>query len=201
MVTSADIANLVDEVLWHLTDEPEPVSEHDLLADLAQEDAFKKLTARSAVRRQSQQHFLMMHALYRLRERFKDSEFRLQMRPDAICLLDPNAASATQESDGEQVLADELEDETLREYYLDVTEFMVSEGSNISLDDPKRHHDRARRRDLYAALEIGWGANWDEVKAAYRQKAIENHPDRGGDLEQFERVRSAYRELKHSLHH
>lgn len=199
MVTSADIANLVDEVLWHLTDETEPVSEHDLLADLAHEDAFRKLNAGSAIRKQSQQHFLMMHVLYKLRERFKDSEFRLQMRPDAICLLDLDAPSTMDDPEVEQNLAEGEEDEALRDYYLDVTQLMVIGGSGISSDDHKRHYDKARRRDLYAALEVNGKADWDEVKSAYRQKAIANHPDKGGDVEQFQRVRHAYNELKRSL--
>lgn len=199
MVTSADISDLVDEVLWRLTDETEPVSEHDLLADLAHEDAFKKLSAGSAIRKQSQQHFLLMHVLYRLRERFKDSEFRLQMRPDAICLLDRNAPSTTDDPEVEQILAEKEEDEALRDYYLDATQLVVIGGQGISLEHHKRHYDKVRRRGLYAALEINGKADWDEVKSAYRQKAIANHPDKGGDVEQFHRVRHAYNELKRSL--
>lgn len=203
MVTSTDIANLVDEVLWHLTDETEPVSEHDLLADLAQEEAFRKLNAGSAIRKQSQQHFLMMHALYRLRERFEDSEFRLQMRPDAIRLVDLNDSALADNLEGEQEVEQTVaaEDDTLRDYYLDVTQLMLTGCSGAPLDDHKRHHDKVRRHDLYATLGVNWGADWEEVKSAYRQKAIENHPDNGGDVEQFKRLRYAYYELKRLMCH
>lgn len=37
-------------------------------------------------------------------------------------------------------------------------------------------------------------ATADEVKAAWRQLASTNHPDRGGDPINFDRLRKAYRE-------
>jgi len=40
------------------------------------------------------------------------------------------------------------------------------------------------------------GASTAEVKAAYREKARELHPDRGGDTKSFSRVNEAYRRLK-----
>lgn len=198
MVTSADLANLVDEVLWHLTDEPEPVSEHDLLADLAQEEVFQHIEARSAIAKQSQKHFLMMHALYTLRERLIGSEFRLQMRPDAIRLLDSDTPETAEEHELEPGW---VEDEALRDYYLDVTQLLVIGNSGMALEDHRQHRNKAERHDLYAALEISWGCDWEDVKSAYRQKAIASHPEKGGDLEQFRRVRHAYNQLKRQLQH
>ncbi len=41
-------------------------------------------------------------------------------------------------------------------------------------------------------LEVSERASHDEIKAAYRRKAKETHPDSGGDSAQFEVVRRAY---------
>jgi len=55
--------------------------------------------------------------------------------------------------------------------------------------------DRPRPED-YRVLGVEPGAGRDEVKAAYREKARELHPDRGGDADAFSRVNEAYRRLK-----
>lgn len=49
--------------------------------------------------------------------------------------------------------------------------------------------------DLYAALELERGADAADVKRAYRKKAQEHHPDKGGDKERFQVVKSAYEVL------
>lgn len=41
-------------------------------------------------------------------------------------------------------------------------------------------------------LQVPKGASPDEVKAAYRKKALANHPDKGGDAGEFSRLQQAY---------
>jgi curved DNA-binding protein CbpA len=50
-------------------------------------------------------------------------------------------------------------------------------------------------RDLYAILGIRKDATQEEVKAAYRSKAMACHPDKGGSEEEFVEVGLAYRVL------
>ncbi|MFM2416658.1 MAG: hypothetical protein RL385_1381 [Pseudomonadota bacterium] len=47
----------------------------------------------------------------------------------------------------------------------------------------------------HAALGVEPGAGLQEIRAAYRKRALETHPDQGGDAEAFRAVQSAYERL------
>lgn len=49
--------------------------------------------------------------------------------------------------------------------------------------------------ELYEILEIHVSADVSEIKKAYRKKALQCHPDKGGDEEQFKKVNAAYEVL------
>jgi molecular chaperone DnaJ len=53
------------------------------------------------------------------------------------------------------------------------------------------------KRDYYEVLGIGKSASDDEIKKAFRKKAIEHHPDKqGGDEAKFQEINEAYEVLK-----
>jgi molecular chaperone DnaJ len=53
------------------------------------------------------------------------------------------------------------------------------------------------KRDYYEVLGIGKSASADEIKKAFRRKAVELHPDKqGGDEAKFKEVNEAYEVLK-----
>src|ERR1700712_5671835 len=55
----------------------------------------------------------------------------------------------------------------------------------------------AEKRDYYETLGIGKTASPDEIKKAFRRKAVELHPDKqGGDEAKFKEVNEAYEVLK-----
>ena len=54
---------------------------------------------------------------------------------------------------------------------------------------PKKEVDNKRYYDL---LGVQKNATFDEIKKAYRKKALKEHPDKGGDPEKFKEVTMAY---------
>ena len=49
--------------------------------------------------------------------------------------------------------------------------------------------------DYYDILGVSKDASQDEIKKAYRKKAHEHHPDKGGDEEKFKKINRAYQTL------
>jgi molecular chaperone DnaJ len=52
------------------------------------------------------------------------------------------------------------------------------------------------KRDYYDVLGVAKDASQDEIKKAFRKKAVELHPDRGGDEAKFKEANEAYEVLK-----
>jgi len=49
--------------------------------------------------------------------------------------------------------------------------------------------------DYYNILGVSKSASQDEIKRAFRKKAHELHPDKGGDAEEFKKINEAYQAL------
>lgn len=53
-------------------------------------------------------------------------------------------------------------------------------------------------KDYYDILGVKKDASADEIKRAFRKKAHEHHPDKGGDAEKFKELNEAYQTLSDS---
>ena len=53
---------------------------------------------------------------------------------------------------------------------------------------------------LYEQLGVDRHASGDEIKRAYRKRAMQHHPDKGGDEEQFKQLTHAYEVLSDESH-
>ncbi len=49
---------------------------------------------------------------------------------------------------------------------------------------------------FYEILEVSKNATQNDIKIAYRKKALEHHPDKGGNADIFKNIQSAYETLK-----
>ena len=82
-----------------------------------------------------------------------------------------------------------------------------ADGTAGERDDGDRHGgptredgaDRPTPAEAYETLGLEPGADLESVRRAFRERAKETHPDRGGDPEAFIRVREAYERLRERL--
>ena len=81
-------------------------------------------------------------------------------------------------------LADSLVVNLLCEYLK--SEFIQANGGMGDFT-PESDKD-VDNKGLYEALEISTKATNDEIKKAYKKKALKHHPDRGGDPEKVNNI-------------
>lgn len=193
MFAAEQVEQLIEVAHRYLKRQRQAVSERQLLIELARHNVWVDLGRSSAILQQFQKHFLTMHALYRLQRKLAGSNIYLQISPVAIQLQDssdPDAGTASGP------------DAQLRDYFLNLKQFWDDDEKSVAdllTGFQQRYEAWLLHREAYRALDLNADANWMEVQAAYRRKAVLCHPDKGGDAQDFQKVVEAYKNLKRIL--
>jgi DnaJ-domain-containing protein 1 len=175
-----------EQLLAILEDHPEGISEHDLLKRLQATagDDFPDTLFRDELAL-FRAHFLLFHALHRLRRQLLSGR-RGVLQVEATCIrLGPY-----REASG----AGLAEHDPMADYYLDLQN--LHETSAAELDEMlgafwARFHARSRRGEALAILGLEPTAELTEAQRRFRELAMQHHPDRGGDDERFREIQEA----------
>lgn len=135
-------------------------------------------------------HFLLFHSLYRLRDSLASRGEQLAISPLEISLR-PQPTIAGHGLPGEQ--------DTLREFYLDLDQYRLSDNSIQQMMDDFWAGHRGRpvaHSDLQkAARTLGLESvpeHFQPVKQQFRRAVMDAHPDRGGDTHAIQQLNEAF---------
>ena len=186
---SDQLSDLQQSVLQLLQSRPRGWKEYDLLQALQEKDSMPPADeAWSANLALYHRHFVLFHALYKLR----DVLLKQQVGDVAISVLEIRLLPYVP---GGQMLG--MRDE-LREYYLDLdnltnsTDASVTELLNGFWESFFMNEHRSK---ALAVLGLQDPVDKKEIVRTYRRLAMRHHPDRGGDKDLLQKINQAYSEL------
>jgi len=144
-------------------------------------------------------HFTVMNALYRLqREYQRQGKYYLEVSALRIALhsaLQPPPS----ESAGTATIIHQHADRALVDYYLNWDHYLNTTENNVQqlLSDFWIAFSHPEKKlAAYQLLDLKVGSAFIHVEKRYRRLAAKHHPDRGGNSEDFIRIREAYEVLK-----
>lgn len=131
------------------------------------------------------QHFLLFHALYRLRDQLHEQQ-------QACLEISALRIRLSAWTNSEQSLP--AESDPLREFYLDITQL-----EKISATDVQQmlgrfwlsFHNNECRREALMVLGLDDPVSDSDIKQQYRRLAMQHHPDRGGDDKTLQQINAA----------
>jgi hypothetical protein len=187
-VAIEEIQTILSEIL---VAHPAGVDEYALLKEMASRDVglFNEEYFHSSFGL-FQRHFLLFHALYLLRENLRstgqgDLEIHCMGIRRLLCSNTPSEYPAVHEP--------------LAVYYLDLDNLKNTDEAdvlNLLGNFWKKYTSTEQRDEALAVLELTHTASYPDIKQQYRRLAMQWHPDRGGDTEQFHRLEWAMRILR-----
>lgn len=136
-----------------------------------------------------QHHFVLMHVLYRLQDDWwRSGRYLLDIGPLNIAIRPIGDGDSRQLS----------EHSSLRDYYLNWSN--LDRETTASVQDMldgfwKRLLGEEQRPAALAELGLADDADTNAIRSRYRKLASEHHPDKGGDPDDFRRIREAYEQL------
>ncbi len=187
-----DTLNLVTDLLATYLADGHRCPEYELIRWLqAPEQGIFREDALSDSMTLFRANFIVMHALYRLRDRWLTAgRGYLQISALDIGLVPLSSGGGTELPDQHDALA---------EYYLDLNNLETNQASVDALLNDfwqrmviPEHYD-----DDLAVLELTPPVDRSTLRQQYRRLASQHHPDKGGDAEAFRKVSSAYQRLRY----
>lgn len=186
---NVSIANLKEAIQAILEVAAKPVSEYQLIVQLREQgwdlptDAVDTLALFKS-------HFLIYHALYHLQSDYWEArQYWLEISALAIALHPmPDFSSST-------ALHCYQQDHKLRAYYLDLSNLeseTVDSISELLNQFWQVYINTDERSKALAVFQMDETVSYDDIKRRYRQLAMEKHPDRGGDGQQFQQINWAF---------
>lgn len=190
-----------ESLIWELLNVEQTISEYQLMKYLAEEGLteFKPDLDPLVMFRA---HFLLFHLLYRLQDRwFFEDRGWLSIHTTDIHL---------QEMESESTRQDLIQDDPIKSYYLDYSEFLNTQEEDVLslLDDFWRKmegypiHSISQEAKLQAQQRLGLKGQTvsiQSVKVQYRALCQLHHPDKGGDPQVFRQICDAKEALLQSL--
>lgn len=180
------------ETLCHrlLCDNPAGLSEHQLI-ELLREPPHALLPSLRLDDSLGlfQSHFLLFHALYRLRERLWREEC-------GDLAISPQLIQLGRYRPGEATLC---HSDPLREYYLDLSQLEQTGEAELEvlLNGFWNHVQAADERlQALAVLELDEAEDFVAVKQQYRRLVMRHHPDRGGEAQRMQALNDAFAVLQ-----
>lgn len=184
---------LIPSILSLLQAAPDGLSEHELIKQLQQTGALPG-RGQGGDLALFQKHFLVMNALYQLRDRLFEEGIGLHINPLAIRLASRTDGGLVDPSMPSQ-------DEPLRRYYLDWDNLEgTSEADVAALLQGfwKRFYAFDHQAEALQQLGLAPGEvpSWTAIQRNYRQLIGQHHPDKGGEPARFIQIREAYELLQ-----
>ncbi|UCE90063.1 MAG: DnaJ domain-containing protein [Pseudomonadota bacterium] len=180
-----DSGALLDAIAQVLHRHPAGISEYELIRVLRSAGQLEVPSGPRVLPHELfRSHFLVFHALYRLRDRWWQAhEAHLEINPLKIRRLPYTA--------GERALGTP---DGLREYYLDMANLETTSAEDVNrliASFQARLQRQDRRAGALAELDLQDPIEDEAIKEAWRRLAMEHHPDRGGDAERLQAINAA----------
>jgi len=199
--------HLVEPIQCILEAATASLSEYELISQLQEQEWLARIDSANTVSLYSA-HFLVYNALFQLHAYYLERHQYLTISALTIS-LDTGLSCDGAEPQSKNLEADNRYNQadiaSLRDYYLDwdnlenATKDSVDELLNGFWDRLVSNDDYS---DALAVLQLshdGEAVDYRQVKTAYQRLAMKYHPDRGGDVEQFQRINWAFGVLRRAL--
>ena len=199
--------HLVEPIQCILEAATASLSEYELISQLQEQEWLARIDSANTVSLYSA-HFLVYNALFQLHAYYLERHQYLTISALTIS-LDTGLSCDGAEPQSKNLEADNRYNQadiaSLRDYYLDwdnlenATKDSVGELLNGFWDRFVSNDDYS---DALAVLQLsqdGEAVDYRQVKTAYQRLAMKYHPDRGGDVEQFQRINWAFGVLRRAL--